>query len=293
MSDAPDLRRSLPAVAALVAITAIWGATFVVVKRAVEEVPPLEFLAIRFSIATAVLAAAFPRQAAGALRAPRASIWIGTALAVGYAFQTVGLVHTTATNAGFITGLFVVFTPVVGAVVSRRLPSPAAVLAVLLAGGGLALLLIGDRFEPRAGDGLVLITAVAFAVHIVVLGRFAPGFDPRTLAIGQLGVATVGFAAVSAVTERMVAPTSRQVWLALLLTSLGASAAGYLVQTWAQRTLSPTRTAVTLTMEPVFAGLTGYVVLGERLGLRGLIGASMILAGMLVADLRRPRPKEV
>jgi drug/metabolite transporter (DMT)-like permease len=257
------------------------------VKQAILEIPPFEFLAIRFVIATLVLAAIFPKAAARAAgRALFPGTLIGSALGIGYTFQTLGLQLTSATNAGFITGLFVVFTPLAGALVIRRLPGVTGWLGVLMATAGLALLTLRSDLRINQGDALVVVTAIAFAFHIVFLGRFAPLHDFRELAILQLAVCALGFTAASLVSERFIAPTTSSIWFALLLTSVGASSIAFLVMTWAQARLSPIRTAVTLTIEPVFAGVTGFLVLGEVLSLRAWLGAALILAAMLLVDLQ-------
>lgn len=290
------MNRNLAPVAALVAVTAVWGATFVTVKEAVEEIPPFEFLAIRFALAWVALALVFPGRlkrllaawsARGAGSVGRAGLVAGIALTAGYATQTLGLQRTSATNAGFITGLFVVFTPVAAAVWLGKGPGVIASTGAAIATTGLLLLTSGadrDSLLMGTGDLLVVITAISFAVHIVVLGRYAPEKDARDLVLIQMAVAAVIFGACFAVFEKPVAPASRSVWFALSLTALLASAAGFLIQTWAQRLLSPTQTAVTLTMEPVFAGLFGFLLLDERLTASGWIGAALILSAIVLAD---------
>jgi drug/metabolite transporter (DMT)-like permease len=274
---------------ALVAVTAVWGATFVMVRDAVATIPPFTFIAYRFLAAAALLAVLRPRALAH--RRPgmaAAGLVAGLALLAGYGFQTVGLQYTTASNAGFITGLAVVLTPLIGAMVLRERPGLGPALGAALAFLGLALLTL-QRLEVRRGDALVLGCAVAFAAHILLLGRFAPRYSSYQLAVVQLG--TVGVLALgwAAVTGELAAPAGAQVWAALTVTAVLASAAGFLVQTRAQREVSPTKTAVILTMEPVFAGLFGFLLAGERLQARGWAGACCILAGMLVAELGRPR----
>jgi drug/metabolite transporter (DMT)-like permease len=216
-----------------------------------------------------------------------AGVVAGIALFAGYGFQTVGLQYTTASNAGFITGLAVVLTPLLAAVVLRERPRLGPALGAALAFAGLALLSL-QHLEVRRGDALVLGCAVAFAAHILLLGRSAPRYSSYQLAVVQL--TTVGVLALgwSAVTGDLVAPVGAQVWVALAVTAVLASAAGFLIQTRAQREVSPTETAVILTMEPVFAGLFGFLLAGERLQARGWAGACCILAGMLVAELGRP-----
>src|SRR6266498_1254976 len=257
---------------ALVGVTAVWGATFVMVRDAVA------------ALLAAVRPRALARPQPGVLAA---GLVTGVALFAGYGFQTVGLQYTTASNAGFITGLAVVLTPLLAAVLLRERPGLGPALGAALAFVGLALLSL-QRLEVRRGDALVLGCAVAFAAHILLLGRFAPRYSSYQLAVVQLGTVGVLALAWSAVTGDLAAPAGAQVWLALAVTAVLASAAGFLVQTRAQREVSPTKTAVILTMEPVFAGLFGFLLAGERLEARGWAGACCILAGMLVAELGRP-----
>jgi drug/metabolite transporter (DMT)-like permease len=209
---------------------------------------------------------------------------IGAVLVAGYGFQTVGLQYTTASNAGFITGLSVVLTPLLGALLLRQAPGRWPVTGACVAAVGLALLSL-QRLEVRRGDALVFACAVAFATHILLLGRYAPRLSTYRLAVVQL--ATAGLLALiwAGLAGDLAVPASSEVWVALAITSVAASAGAFLIQTRAQREVSPTRTAVILTMEPVFAGLFGFLLAGERLSGRGWLGAGLILAGMLVAEL--------
>ena len=284
------------------AVTAVWGATFTLVQDAIEQLPPLTFNAVRFTIATLVLGAiALPR-----LRRLSRGGWVhgtilGVALFAGYAFQTVGLQYTLATNAAFVTGMFVVFTPILAAVVLRRPPGMGAVAGVALATAGLTLLSLfgppdvakaGAWFVPRIGDVIILGCAVAFAAQIIGLGAWASLHDALALTVVQLAVTAVLSAAFSAAIEvgRRPMGWDQSVVVALLITALLASAVGFWVQTAAQRTIPPTRTAIILTMEPVWAGVVGLVFLHERLTPLGWFGCALILAGMLVAELRGGAP---
>ena len=281
---------------AMVAVTAVWGSTFVLVRDAVAQVPPFAFVAYRFLAAALLLAAIRPRLALGGPERERgrgrglglgplgAGVAIGVALFCGYGFQTVGLQYTTASNAGFITGLSVVLTPLLGAVLLRQAPGRWPVTGACLAAVGLAFLSL-QRLEVRRGDALVLGCAFAFAAHILLLGRYAPRLDTYRLAVVQLATAGLLALAWAAVAGDLVVPATAEVWVALAITSVAASAGAFLIQTRAQREVSPTRTAVILTMEPVFAGLFGFLLAGERLSGRGWLGAGLILAGMLTAEL--------
>jgi drug/metabolite transporter (DMT)-like permease len=269
---------------AMVAVTAVWGSTFVLVRDAVAQIPPFAFIAYRFLAAALLLAALRPRLAAVGTPELAAGAAAGLALFAGYGFQTVGLQYTTASNAGFITGLSVVLTPLLGAVLLRQSPGRWPLTGAILAAVGLAFLSL-QTLEVRRGDALVLGCAVAFAAHILLLGRYAPRLDTYRLAVVQLGTAGLLALVWAAVAGDLVAPASAEVWVALAITSVVASAGAFLIQTRAQRELSPTRTAVIITMEPVFAGLFAFLVAGERLGGRGWLGAGLILAGMLIAEL--------
>ena len=290
--EAPPLvRRGLEV--GLVGVALVWGFTFITVKKALEQVPVFEFLSLRFWLAAVVLWLVFRRQVAGLGRAGWvAGSLIGLAVFLGYVFQSVGLQYTRASNAGFVTGLFVVIAPLLSTVFLRRRPSAGVATGIVLATVGLALLSFTDAGGFRRGDLIVLGAAFSFAVHIVLLGRFAPEHSPAALAVVQLLVAAALSSVVTLVVEDPVAPTHGDVVSGVLITGLLASAAAFLIQSVAQRYVSPSRTAVILVTEPAFAGLFGVVVLGEALTFRGWVGAGLILAGMLVAELTPHRGRE-
>jgi drug/metabolite transporter (DMT)-like permease len=275
---------------AMLGVTAVWGATFVLVRDAVAQVPPFTFIAWRFLAAALLLAAIRPRLAGGGRPGLLAAgAVVGLALFAGYGFQTVGLQYTTASNAGFITGMSVVLTPVLAALVLRQPPGRWPAVGALVAAVGLACLSL-QRLEVHRGDALVFCCAVAFATHILLLGRYAPRFPAYPLAVVQLATAGLCGLAWAGVAGDLVVPSSGQVWVALAITSVLASAAAFLIQTRAQREVSPTRIAVIFTMEPVFAGLFGFLLAGERLSGRGWLGAGLILTGMLIAELGGRQP---
>jgi len=283
MRDRPTL--------ALVGVTAIWGSTFVVVKDAVEKVPVTDYLTWRFGIAALVMLVIRPRSVA-ALGRPgrRAGAVVGVALGVGYLAQTIGLQHTSAAVSGFITGMFVVLTPLGSALLLRSRVPGSAWAAVALATVGLALLSL-HGFSVGYGELLTLGCAAAFALHIVGLGRWASSYDAFGLAVVQLATTAVLCGAV-AVPGGLVVPHDASVWGALAVTSLGATALAFVVQTWAQAHLEPTRAAVIMTMEPVFSGVFAVLLAGEVLGLRTLAGAALVLAAMLLTELGPRRGAE-
>lgn len=270
----------------LLGITAVWGSTFVVVKGAVEQMPPFSFMAWRFALAALVMSPALVLRRRRLDRATvLAGLVLGLMLYAMYAFQTFGLARTTASRAGFVTGLFVAFTPAIEIVWFRRVPSRATLLGVIVAVMGLGLLTVTDRLTIGLGDLLVLGAAFFVAVHIIALSRYSPRHDVLLLVAIQLAVAAVLHATSAAVFEKPALPPNTGVVGAILLTGLLASALAFFVQTYAQQTVGPTRTAVVLTAEPVFAGIFGYVFRGEVFLPRGWAGAGMILAAMFLVEV--------
>ena len=219
-------------------------------------------------------------------------VLMGAFLTAGYVFQTLGLERTSASNAGFITGLFVVLTPIMGALFLRERVEADAWAAAAAAAFGLFLL--SGAGSPNTGDGLVLACAVAFSAHILVTARAVAKHDVGALLAVQLSVCGVTCLAVAALAGDLEAPRGTTVWSALVVTSLIASAIGFFVQTYAQRHAPPARTALILASEPAFAGLFSYLLADERLSATALTGAVLIMAAIVAVEivprLRPPRP---
>ena len=272
------------ALLALVAVTAVWGYTFVPMKDAVALYPLFAFLAVRFLIAAVVLAApAGPRLRSLGRQGWIAGIALGLLLALGYALQTAGLQRTTVSSAGFITGLYVVFTPLLGLLLFRTRVGAAVWVGVALAVAGLALLSGVGAGNP-AGDLLVLAGSAAYSLQIALMERYAPRYDPVAFTQAEMLAAFGGFAIVAIALGQVEVPRGWTVWGALLVTGVFASALGFLVQTWAQRQISASRTAIAFAMEPVFAGIFGFWLAGDRLGAVGWTGCALIMAGIVVAE---------
>jgi drug/metabolite transporter (DMT)-like permease len=217
---------------------------------------------------------------------------MGVFLTAGYLFQTLGLQHTTASNAGFITGLFVVLTPLLGAAVLGQRAGRIAWLAAGASTVGLFLLSGAGADFRVAGDGLVLLCAIAFSAHILATDRGVAAHPIGALVAVQLGVCGVVCLLIAAATGDLEVPRGGEVWSALVVTALVASALGFLVQTYAQRHASPARTALILASEPAFAGLFGYLLAGDRLGPVEWLGAAIILAAIVAVDaVPRLRPR--
>jgi drug/metabolite transporter (DMT)-like permease len=280
---------------ALVGIAAVWGLTFVMVQDAIEELPPMAFLAYRF-LPAGLLVAAFAWPALRRLGRGgwRAGLVMGVFLTAGYVFQTLGLEHTSASNAGFITGLFVVLTPLFGLLLFRIRVDRVAWAAAGVSALGLFLLSGAGGEATLRGDGLVFLCACAFAVHILVTERAVRHYDVAALVAVQLAACGLFCLVVAAAGRDLEAPQGATVWSALLVTSLLASALGFIIQSHAQRVLASARTALILAAEPAFAGLFGYVLADDRLSAAGWTCAALILLAIVAVDavprLRPPRP---
>ena len=208
----------------------------------------------------------------------------GAFLTAGYVFQTWGLQGTTASKAAFITGMFVVITPLLQTVLLRRVPRAATLVGVVAAVIGLWLMSGGGSGQWSAGDTRVLLCAIAYSGHMIVLGSVSHEHDLGALTLVQLATTAVVCGAIALIVERPGLPESSSVWIALLVTGVLASAVAFAVQTTAQRYIPPARTAVILITEPAFGGLFGWLA-GETLGVSGLAGAALILAGMTTSEL--------
>jgi drug/metabolite transporter (DMT)-like permease len=287
-------------VLALVLVTAVWGVTFVQVKDAVDIYPLFAFLAIRFAIASlALVAPARKRVRSLGTKGGAEAALLGLLLAAGYVLQTEGLRRTTVSGTGFITGMYVVLTPLIALALFRTRTPLAAWLGVAIAAVGLAML-SGVHSGSAVGDLLVLGGSAVYSLQIVLMERYAPRYDPLALTLVEMVAACLGIAIVAtALGQFDEAPTGWTVWGALLVTGVFASAAAYLVQSWAQRRTSATRTALAFTLEPVWAGIFGFAVAGDRLGALGWGGCLVIFAGIVIAEpaagstlvrLLRPEP---
>lgn len=287
------LPRRLKADLALGFVSFVWGATFVVIKSALADASPLTFVLLRFALAAVLLLAILGRRTSP--RTPgllRASTVIGFFLATGYAFQTVGLNYTTPAKSAFITALSIVFVPLIVVVFFRGRLRMWTLLGLGAAALGTFFLTVpAGKFTISRGDLLTVICAIAFAAHIVAVGRYAPRYGFAGLAVWQVVVAlfltalAVPLAGASGVETSSLAWTPRLA-LALVVTAALATALAFSLQTWAQQFTSATHTAILYSLEPVFAALTSYLVFQERLGGRGLLGAGLILVGVLLAELR-------
>jgi drug/metabolite transporter (DMT)-like permease len=276
--------------AALVANTIIWGATFVLVKEALAGVSTLLFLALRFSLASLALLVLFRRSWSNT-RAVRQALaggaLTGVFLFAGYFLQTLGLRLTTAPKSAFLTGLSSVMVPLLALCVYRNRPRVAELAGLLVATCGMALMTIEVPLGAvNRGDALTFFCAVAFAAHIVALGHFSGEVSFELMSIVQIGTAAVLSLALCGWVETPVVHWRPQVIWAVLITGILATALAFTVMAWAQRYTTSTRTALIYMLEPVFAWITSYLLVGEGLSRRAAAGAALILGGVLLVELK-------
>jgi drug/metabolite transporter (DMT)-like permease len=282
----------------LLAVVIVWGATFVLVKDALQDVSPLLFNLLRMTIASIALVIVNHRQLRHInRRALISGLIVGLFLAAGYQFQTAGLALTTPAKSAFITGMVVVFVPlftILPALRSPNTPAPSwsAAVGALLAFSGLLLLTTptGTSWHNLfasigLGDMLTLACAIAFAGHLISLSHTSSQVPTGQLATLQIGVAAALMAITLPLGGRPHLAITPRLLIALAVTSLLATAAAFTIQSWAQQHLPATHTAILLTLEPVFACLTSFLILHERLSPRSLCGAALILAGIASIEL--------
>ena len=278
------MKRRVRALLVLVAVTAVWGVPFVQVKDAVALYPLFAFLAVRFLIASAVLAPlGFGRVRSLGRAGVVAGCVAGALLGAGYALQTAGLQRTSVSSTGFITGMYVVLTPLIGLALFRIGVSYAAWIGVALSTIGLALL-SGVHAGSALGDVLVLAGAAVYSLQIVLMERYAPRFDVVAFTLVEMLASFAGLLAIALALGDLELPRGWTVWGALLVTGVFASAFAFLAQTWAQRRVTATRTALAFSLEPVWTAFFGYTLAGDRLGAWASAGCAAIFAGVVVAE---------
>jgi drug/metabolite transporter (DMT)-like permease len=258
----------------LLMVTAVWGWTFVLVKDAITHYPTLPFLQLRFILAFLVMAIVVHRLPAR--KEVRVGVAAGGVLAAGYLTQTVGLTMTSPGNSGLITGLFVVFTPLIDRIFGVRLRwwTLTAVAAALIG----TVLLVGGPAGVGLGDILTVACALMFALHIVLLSHWSPGLRSAPLAMVQMGTSALIFTGGGSWTLRF---PSQDVWIAIVITGVFASALAFYIQTWAQQHLSASRTALILTTEPAWALAAAVILAGQRFGPLQAVGAALVLSAIV------------
>jgi drug/metabolite transporter (DMT)-like permease len=271
------------AAAALLGVTAVWGSTFFLIKDLLDRLPAADFLAVRFAIAFLLMLLVAPRAIGriGPL-ARRRSVGAGLVYGAAQILQTTGLGHTDASVSGFVTGLYVVATPVLAsAAFGLRVPR-SVWLAVVLSTAGLGILSLRG-LSIGFGESITLVCAILYAVHIVLLSRWSTARDAYAMATIQTGVIAL-VSLVAAAPHGLTLPDRGGDWLAVVYMAVVAGAVAMLAQTWAQSQLDASRSALLMTMEPVFAAAFAIVLGDESVGWRLLVGGTFVLAAMVLAE---------
>jgi len=287
----PTRRTTWLASLALLAMAACWGSTFFLIKDLLDRMPTLDFLAVRFAIASAVLVLVAPKAVARLSPEVRKhAAVLGLLYGLAQILQTTGLAHTAASVSGFVTGLYVVFTPLLAAAILHTRIPPITWAAVVLATIGLGVLAL-DGVSIGYGEFITRVSAILYALHIVGLGAWSTVQDALGMTILQIIVIAVVCTA-STVHDGIVLPDRPSDWLSVIYMALVAGALALLTQTWAQAHLPPTRSALIMSMEPVFASFFAVWLGGEQLTARLLFGGSMVLAAMVIVELAPRRVVE-
>lgn len=287
------MSRAIKAHLLLVIITFIWGSTFVLIKQALAEASPLLLNAVRMSLAAVLLAIYYRKHLARLHRAAfTAGSIVGVFLFLGYALQTTGLNLTTPSKSAFLTGVSTVLVPLLLLVFWRTKSHPWRAVGIAVAFTGLFLMTVPAGAQGLAsfeqvnrGDLLTIACAFAFAFQIVTLGRATERFGFEQMAVLQIAVAALLMVLAAPILEHPHLRLSSTVLITILVTGILGTALAFTVQAWAQQFTPATHTALIFTLEPVFAWLTSFLYLKERLGVRSGLGALLILAGVLISEL--------
>ena len=284
--------------AALFSVAVLWGFNFVVIKDAIDRVDPMLYVMLRYLAATAIFAALVPRSLT---RSTRPHWVIGAILGVFYltalVVQTIGLQYTTPGKSGFITGLNVAMVPFLYWMVARRSPGWTQILGAVVATVGLGVLSLRGDFTVSWGDGLTLLGALFYALHIMTTGFFAPKVPPTTLAVTQMAASALLASVITPVVTEVTLDLPWQVWAAVVWTALSGTIYAFFLQSWAQRRTTSTHAAVLLCLESVFSAVFGVIFGMDTVTWRLVTGASLIFSGILIIEVlpgaprRGPRPR--
>lgn len=276
----------------LLAVAAAWGSSFPLTKALLDRMTAVNFLAVRFTLAAVLMIVVFfPALRRLSRRAVRNGWWLGLAYGVAQLLQTVGLQYTPASISGFITGMYVVLTPLCAAVLLRVRIGPRVWVGAGIATVGLAILGL-NGLSIGFGEAITLTSALIYAIHIVGLSAWSDAREALGLATVQLAVTAVVSVIAAVIADGgVVLPTTGFDWLAILYMALVSGAVAMIVQSWAQAHLAPSRAAITMATEPAWAALFSILFLHEQLTWRMAVGGGLMLAAMITVE-SGPQPKD-
>jgi drug/metabolite transporter (DMT)-like permease len=271
--------------------TVIWGSSYLFMKSGLASIQELNLIALRFGIAFIAAGILFHRRLRSVDRGTFfAGGVLGTVLFAAFVFITYGVQRTTASQAGFLISLAVIFVPILTTVMRRRLPDKRLGVSIVVAVAGLGLLTLQHEMSLHLGDLLCILAALVYAVYIMLAGKFTRKHDPLTLGIIQLGVAALWGTAATFLFETPQLPDTPESWASILGLGILCSGLGYILQTFAQRHASPTRTSLIFSLEPLFAAAFAFIFQGESLTLQGYCGAALMLVGVLITEIKLSQP---
>jgi drug/metabolite transporter (DMT)-like permease len=270
----------------LLMITVFWGASYILTKIGLNSLEPFNLTALRFIIAFCISAIVFYKHLLKMdIKTVKYAFVLAAILFGVFASMTFGLQYTSASNAGFLISLSVVFIPIISAMVLKQKVERKVIIGVCLAIIGIALLTLNIQLKVGVGDLLCILCAFLFAVHIIVTGVYTQDVDSITLSVLQLGFVGLFSIVFSMLTETVKLPSTGLSWFAILALSILCTAVGYIVQTTAQQYTSASHAGLILSLEPVFSAIFAFAFLGEILSVKGYIGAAILLSGVLLAEL--------
>jgi drug/metabolite transporter (DMT)-like permease len=284
-ADRHDRRSVFIADAALFSIAVLWGFNFVVIKDVIGRVDPMLYVMLRYVVAFAIFAAIVPRS----ITRSRRPHWVmGSILGAFYLtaliVQTIGLQYTTPGKSGFITGLNVAMVPFLYWMVARRSPGRTQILGAIVATVGLGVLSLQGDLTIGWGDGLTLLGALFYALHITAMGFFAPKVPPATLAVIQMAASAVLASAIAPFVTEITLDLPWQVWAAVVWTAVSGTIYAFFLQSWAQRRTTSTHAAVLLCLESVFSAVFGIIFGMDSITWRLVTGAALIFSGILIIE---------
>lgn len=272
----------------LVMVTAFWGASYFLTDLCLETMPPLSLNAFRFLVSFAVLGAVYFRKLRRISRKTLLySLLIGASLVMVYTCYVYGIMRTSISNAGFICALPVIFTPLLELVVLRKIPSRRFALALILCTVGLGLMTLGDSFRPALGDIICLGTAFFYAVDLLLTDRAVrnPAVDPLQLGVLQLGMVGGIMLVLTLVLEQPHLPPTPQVWGAALFLAVFCTGLAFVIQAVQQQYTSASHVGLIFTLEPLFSAMVAYFFAHEVLGLRGYVGAALMMLSLVLMEV--------
>ncbi|MHA6531964.1 DMT family transporter [Paenibacillus sp. BAC0078] len=267
-------------------VTIFWGSSYLFMKMGLGTLGEFNLIALRFGLAFILAALLFHKRLRKVdARTLKYGALLGFLLLGVFTCITFGLKTTTTSNAGFLVALTVIFVPMIEVLVFRKKVAPPQVFGTILAIAGIGLLTLNSSLRIQPGDFLCILSAVFYAVQILLTGKAVKTCDTLSIGILQLGFAG-GYALVlSALFETPSLPSSTSGWIAILALGLFCSACGFILQPIAQKYTTPTRTGLIFSMEPVFAALFGFWFVGEKLSMQGYTGAALVLLGIVASEL--------